>query len=79
VNDKAVIQGYARICLHTIIAVTKTNFDTRDLHSVTGVVNQRKCEGDEQDDCQKTQPTLSNNRNQDTFQLLREYTPVALE
>jgi hypothetical protein len=81
-NDKAVVQGYARIRLHTIIAVTETDFNPCDLHSVTDVVNQRKSKssnGDEQDDCQKTQPTLSNNRNQDTFQLWRRYTPVALE
>jgi hypothetical protein len=37
-NDKAVVQGYARICLHTIIAVTKTNFNTRDFHSVSSMV-----------------------------------------
>jgi hypothetical protein len=38
VNDKAVVQRYARVCLHTIIAVTKTDFDTRDLHGVSSIV-----------------------------------------
>ena len=37
-NDKAVVQGYARICLHTIIAVTKTNLHFRDLHSDSSTV-----------------------------------------
>ena len=49
----------ARRLLHTIIAVTKTDFDPCDLHSVTGVWSIRGSEssarGDEQDDCQKTQ------------------------
>jgi len=38
-NDKAVVQGYARICLHTIIiAVTKPNLHFRDLHSDSSTV-----------------------------------------
>jgi hypothetical protein len=81
-NDKTVIYRDGCICLDPLI-ITKTNLDTRDLHSVTGVWSIRGSESsagvNDQDDCQKTQPTLSNNRNQDTFQLLRGYTPVALE
>jgi hypothetical protein len=36
-NDKAVVQGYARICLDPVI-VAKTNFDTREFHSVSSMV-----------------------------------------
>ena len=36
-NDKAVVQGYARICLHKSIAVAKTNFDARDFHRASSI------------------------------------------
>jgi len=80
-NDKTVIYRNGRIRLDTII-VGKTNLDACDFHIVTGYgepAEVKSREGEEQDDCQKTQPKLSNNRNQDTFQLWRGYTPVALE
>ena len=38
VDDKAVIQGYARVRLYTIIAVTKTNLDAPDFDSVSSIV-----------------------------------------